>query len=768
MKNGFYKYSLLICFFLVSFMAKGEIKHVVSFTDDIQLSEIEMEDGNIYYHVGDSTYDRMENVGFPSLPVRYVRLVVPAGVDISRLKINQAINKESRSLSYKIEPTQEPIATSLAPQIHEFVNTDKYDELSVYPENVAEVVDKGIFRGVQIVTVAVSPCQYYPSENRLEIFSAVDFTLEYEAATGESAPVKWNSTEEMLQTIGSIVDNKEDISTFYLAAAPSMQSTRSAINTSSQYIIVTSAALASSFQDFMAWKKQKGITIEVVTIESIKSNYSGDLVSGINDDAGKLRQFLSDAYRNGCEYVLLGGDYTIIPIRYGNSISTNIPTDLYFSDFDGNWDANNNDVYGEDSGDDVDFYPEVYIGRLLVTTSSEVANWTKKLLRYEQNPGKGNYAYLLKAFFTQADQMQSQNQANGVLSLMTWVPSANRTVFSEEGGANTSTVPSFPTGKEVIDEFNKCYGFCSFMGHGGPTNVAVATAETNSDAYPKRKVTSLDNGSEGLVGVPETGNGFDNMTNVDYPTIYYSISCETSPFDAYNTPADDYNMGRMYTSVAQGGGPTYLGNTRNGYVSQSYSLFKKFVTVISGGNYNLGQAEGISKSQIANGIYYTFVKYSHNLVGCPETELWTATPSKFSNVAITSSGNNITVNPRVSGVTICVMSANDNGSSYYQVRKNVSSAVFSNVPKPYVVTITKHNYIPYQKNPDNVYVQNETFTGQRTIQGTNIIAGESVTTEKAEGPVIVKNGANVTFDATNETYLESGFSVEKGGQLKVN
>lgn len=40
------------------------------------------------------------------------------------------------------------------------------------------------------------------------------------------------------------------------------------------------------------------------------------MISGINDDAGKLRQFLSDAYQNGCEYVLLGGDINILPIRY--------------------------------------------------------------------------------------------------------------------------------------------------------------------------------------------------------------------------------------------------------------------------------------------------------------------------------------------------------------------------------------------------------------------------------------------------------------------
>ncbi|MDR0428207.1 MAG: C25 family cysteine peptidase [Dysgonamonadaceae bacterium] len=43
---------------------------------------------------------------------------------------------------------------------------------------------------------------------------------------------------------------------------------------------------------------------------------------------------------------------------------------------------------------------------------------------------------------------------------------------------------------------------------------------------------SLNNGYAGCCKID--GNGFDNMTNVDHPSIYYSISCETMPFDNYH------------------------------------------------------------------------------------------------------------------------------------------------------------------------------------------------------------------------------------------
>ena len=180
------------------------------------------------------------------------------------------------------------------------------------------------------------------------------------------------------------------------ASSATTSTTEASIPVSSKYVVVTSQALAPSFDRFVEWKRRKGVSIEVVTIEDVYASYSGDLVSGIYDNAGKLRQFLNDAYNNGSgiEYALLVGKHDIVPIRHGwyKDTTTNdnyiIPTDLYFADFDGNWDSNNNGYYGEPA-DNVDFYPEIFVGRLLVQSASEVENWTDKLISYENYPGNG-------------------------------------------------------------------------------------------------------------------------------------------------------------------------------------------------------------------------------------------------------------------------------------------------------------------------------------------------------------------------------------------
>ena len=146
-----------------------------------------------------------------------------------------------------------------------------------------------------------------------------------------------------------------------------------------------------------------------------------------------------------------------------------------------------------------------------------------------------------------------------------------------------------------------------------------------------------------------------------------------------------------------------MGNTRWGYQA-SVDLFAKFVSNIVNGMFKIGVAEVLSKTtKISNNtISDPVIRLGHNLTGCPETEIWTAIPSIFNNVQITENATTITVNTGgVDSCTICVMSPFDGGANYYDVRKYVGSANFTNVVGPYIITITKHNYIPYLQDLPN-------------------------------------------------------------------
>ncbi len=135
-----------------------------------------------------------------------------------------------------------------------------------------------------------------------------------------------------------------------------------------EYTVVTNRELAPAFDRLIGWKRQKGYSAGVVCIEDILACpdfQGGDLVSNIDDDAGKLRAYLKYTYDSGSlRYALLAGDYTVLPIRYGTGrrsitikdsqnqdssiyVDWPIPSDLYFSDFNGNWNVDGDSLYGE-------------------------------------------------------------------------------------------------------------------------------------------------------------------------------------------------------------------------------------------------------------------------------------------------------------------------------------------------------------------------------------------------------------------------------------
>jgi len=583
-----------------------------------------------------------------------------------------------------------------------------------------------------------------------------------------------------------MVDNPQDIVMSSLSDMPlpaGKSGSATPLELTYEYVIVTSDSLAPAFRRFAAWKKRKGINIGIVPMSYIRANYTGDLISGIYDDAGKLRQYLFDAYSNGLTYALLGGDIDNVPVRKGvgsnktgsTTLEDNIPTDIYFSDFNGDWNVDNDANYGEPTHDAPDYIPEIYVGRLLCSNTKHIENWTDKVLCYETNPGNGNYAYLRKAFYTQADQMQRDNWADSLKAKFTMFPASTVKVFEEtyQGVANYNApgLPEFPTGADVIAEINKNYGFISLMGHGsacgvGVSNVGIAGGGSSITGHAVNTTPEIIHAST------RPGDALTNLTNVNYPNVYYSISCENMPYDTgHNISHTSHkdNFGKYYTVMMKAGGVAFLGNTRNGYISESLDLVLLFGSELNNGIYKLGVAEAISRSKLPKtDVWYRTITYGHNLLGCPEMEMWTGTPSTYNKnyATVAESGSNVTVSGCSSGSKICVMSANDNGAAYFEV-KTGSSATFTNVPKPYLVTITKHNYIPFTY-PNDIYIQNKTYSSESYyIAGNTIYAGANVTATQPQGDVILQPGSNVTFDAENDVILEGGFEVKTGAIFNV-
>ncbi|MCF8360699.1 MAG: hypothetical protein K9H26_18235, partial [Prolixibacteraceae bacterium] len=686
------------------------ITHHVRFEPDLKIASQTADDGNLYSTVSLAGYKMDLTEGAPQLPVKYIKLIIPAGEEPDYLEYSKG-KGETELIKEFIIPVQKPIPTSTEFTGNEFVGPDKeiYNSDSFYPGERVRYLRTDCVRGNKIVSLAVSPICYNPVKGQVEFVTDIDITLYLKNSDMKPLTAPVRCKEQFNGYLKSLVDNDEDVEKYSVIEQKQasgevidMKSTKltSGISINCDYVIITPSSLSSYFNDFIQWKRQKGIDIELITTQAISSAYTKDTISDIYDEAGKIRQFLCEAYKNGLEFALLGGDGSTVPFRYGwgSNLSADpdyeIPTDLYFSDFEGDWKVDPDFRYGEPTDDDVDYGAEILVGRLLCDAGVHITNWTDKVEWYEKNPGNGSTSYLRKAFYTQADQMQRDDQANDIINRFNGFFTTN-TVFEEEynGVPNhySAESPQFPTGNDVVSEICDGYGFVSWFNHGSPNNVAVGTKLHNEcGSNDKKKVTNFDN-VQSYCGYIETDNGMEDIYCSSFPFVLYTLACVTTPYDTYNAVSPTDNLGARFTNQQGRCGVVYIGNTRDGRVSPSWCLQQDFTELLEDGTYRLGTAMANSKVSYSN----HYLSLSQNLIGCPEIEIWSATPSQFSSAYITDGGSSVYVNTGgVNNCTISIISGNDYGASYQMVYTGMSQATFYSVPANYIVTITKHNYIP--------------------------------------------------------------------------
>jgi len=737
-----------------------------------------------YTTIDYENYEADGQNGAPLLPFKYLTFYISDNAN--KLLINiKNIKNDTINLKDKILPIPQSIPTSISsfPNIADLEGST-YQSQFIYPENPVCIVQEGFVDGNnRIVIVRVSPVQYIESKKKVIFNSQIDFEIKAEMKTkSPTAPLfpvikrddvlfqKYLKIEniqdvEKKQEVQK-AQSKRDLSANTIGVSMKSSNISNISLPVYNYVVITSESLAMGFEKLISWKKKKGLSAGIVTMQDILSdvNITGDTISHLYDDAGKLRQYLLYAWQRGSQYVLLAGQDSIVPVRYGTggnyppsqtpSRENTIPSDLYYSDLNGNWNYDNDQNLGESTQDRVDYFPELYVGRLLCKNRQEVDNYTNKLLIYEWFPGNGDFGYLRKAFYTQDDQLQENHQADSIANRFSSI--FNTYDIYEEVPSYNCELPTFPTGFDVISKMNERYGLFGWFGHGGEYGISTSSDSVNTG--PWHGITSIDSYNGAF---QETRNGLDNLTNALYPAIAYTIACIVTPFDKYKFSTVPYSVGEGYTVAGNYGGPVFLGNTRYGWVNTSHLLFRKFIESLSNADYHLGKAEAISKCDYTSGDKH-WLALTHHLIGCPELQMWSDIPSNMENITVTQNSNSLYINTVINNSTISVNGL-FGGASYNNYLIG-SSGTFTNVPTNYTVSVCKHNYLPYIYP---LYLQNENITGLHYIFANSVFMGSNVAPEKESGNIIVMDGASVTIETSGVVTLDAGFNVELGGNFEI-
>ncbi|MCG2705885.1 MAG: C25 family cysteine peptidase, partial [Candidatus Omnitrophica bacterium] len=613
-----------------------------------------------YQHIEMEGLYSVGNPGEPVLPVKGINVLIPAGKEI---KGSEVILGEKITLpgKYNIEPAQKPVPLSYEGEVEKTLPKEEiYNSNNPYPKEKKEKITTQKTRGYEVAIFKLCPIEYIPQEGKLSYYKSIAIKLNLEPKSkvkakeiieGKTAlkikEPRLRKLPKDKERLEQFISNPQDISGYDTLAKEPGQGTvqllaaggESALTfvnpaESYQYVVITNEELKNApgpynFQALCAEKNARGITTNIVTTEWIYANYDGTRPDGGTDNATKIRNFIIDAYNNWeTKYILLGGDATgnpsnteIIPARflYSNSSNGSIASDLYYCCLDGTMDYDADGVYGEPTdgvdGGEIDLLAEVYIGRVPIVTTQELANIVKKSLSY-QSSGAG---YLRNTYMV-GQQLGGDYYATGEMEEIRL--GSNTNGYTTAGFATLpylqlNTLYDAPgyywPQTDLINIINNGVHVLNHLGH--------------SWIYFNMGLSNPD---------------VDALTNTEY-FFGYSQGCFPGAFD------EDCILEHFIKNPT--GAFAFVGNSRYGWLGPSQYFNRQFWDAVFGeGILSLGIINQDSKEDNLWTIDYSSHKWCYlelNLFGDPEISLkftgWDGTVGFGKDIYSTSTSVNITV-----------------------------------------------------------------------------------------------------------------------------
>ncbi len=428
----------------------------------------------------------------------------------------------------------------------------------------------------------------------------------------------------------------------------------SSLSGSVEYVIITSSLLANAFETLAQYKEETGYTTEVKLIEDIVASYSG------RDDAERLREYLKEFYAAGGQYVLLGGNETVVPVRYAYHYRTDesLPIDLlqicdlYFGDMNGNWEVDNDGIWGERYDDDPDLETELYVGRLPFDHPDEVAAYIDKLITYETDPGGGDRAYLRRTFFFSSDQMRDYSGGGQhgriAAAFPEWfdIDTANGVELSSgDAVAPYNQLPS-----ELTGTLSTGFGIVNIIAHGRNDGFTVRSSGYSN--WPKAYfLTGAADGTHGCI---------DSISTPGKPALYYSLACDNGGFDIEQAKDAAPGLARRLLCQADGGAVCFIGQSRWGWVGSSHLLQKAFFDTLfaSPGRPAIEAFTAVKKQY----YYYRDLIMGQNFLGDPTLKVYTDVPELLDlDVACSGLRATVSVTDPSSAVSGCRVVLSENG-----------------------------------------------------------------------------------------------------------
>jgi Peptidase family C25/Propeptide_C25 len=369
----FMKKALLLIFVLSTILMFASIIEHTYYFNDLQISDSEG-----YQLVNFENTQSAGIIGEPTLPYHAVQLLLPHG-EIAESILISGSNEIQLNRDIELYPMQQskPLSSN-EPSIFQKKDTI-YQSDQNYPVEQHGRLTTEFMNGYGFALSTISPVNYIPATKQLSYFREVTVEIETKRDPNMYSRSKTiSSRQKVLDKINSFAQNSELISSY-----------NTDITREGEYeiLIITPNQFSTEFDAWINLNQQKGMRSEIATTEDINATMAGQ------DLQEKIRNYIIQEYSNNdVVFVLLAGDAEHVPprgfycyVESGDGVEDYaIPADVYYSGLDGSWNDDGDNLWAEPGEDDL--LPDISVGRLPFSNSTELATMLGKSFSYQIDP----------------------------------------------------------------------------------------------------------------------------------------------------------------------------------------------------------------------------------------------------------------------------------------------------------------------------------------------------------------------------------------------
>lgn len=576
--------------------------------------------------------------GTPDLPKYTASVIIPDQADM-QIEILNAQYTDYNSID--VAPSKGNFTRDINPSSVPYWYSEVYNKNAFYPQKLTDLRTPHIIREYRGQTVVFYPFQYNPVTRVLRVYTQMTVKISVKSMFGGENPLLTKHNHPLDRNF-ELTYQRHFLNYNVISSG---KTTYTPVNDYGKMLIICHDAFAAAVQPLVTWKKQKGISTELVLTS----------VTGTTPTA--IKNYIQNYYNlNGLTFVLLIGDHAQIP-AYPAVAGASDNTYTY--------------VVG------LDHYPDLFIGRLSADNITDVQTQVNKIITYEKTPMTGATWYKNAVGIASDEgpgddgEYDYQHLRNIRTKLMGFTYSNVAELYDgSQGGADA---PGNPTPSDLQTLLTSGLSLINYTGHG--SSVSFATT-----GYSNTHINASTNGNK----LP----------------IIFSVACVNGDFTSGTCFAETWlrkaNGGAVATlmsTINQSWSPPMEGQDEmNDILSQQYLTNKKFTFggVAMNGCMKMNDSYGAAGEEMTD---------TWTIFGDPSLMYFTDAPSPLTatHVATVPVGTtNLTVNCPVNGALVGLMYQGNLLASGF-VSSGTANLTFSavNLPDTIFVTVTAFNKTPY-------------------------------------------------------------------------